>query len=256
MRAVRLAAIGALVLGSAALVTPALSASADTPPYTAVTTTAPILGSFGINARPVLQTGSAVTVLAGSTSSRITFNINSGAISLTPNGAFSVGTSVVYTTPGLGAYLDLSIWGTPCVSNASMNVLQADSSGGNLTDFAADISLTCSPGAIPLQMSLRWNSSIAYDADSLDQNGWNFGAQAAGAPGWAHTFTMTNTGTSAETVSSVSIPSGGSEYQAPTTTCIASSPLAPGASCTFTITPKPAALVGTAPTTPEIAYPG
>lgn len=255
MRGLRFAVLVAIMLAGGLLVVPLLPASADAPPYTAVATTGPVTGTYGHGSSSIHQSGAAVTVGASTTSSPISFSWTGGSISLTPSGPFAVGAFSANTSPGSGAYLNLSSFGPPCTTFVSGNVLQADSSGGNLTDFAADISLYCTSNEIPIRISLRWNSTQSYESNSVDYNGWNFGSEAIGVNGWSHTFTVTNTSPTAETFQSVSIPGViAQQFLAPTSTCISGGPIAPGATCTVTVTPKPKGQPSFTPGTSVSAY--
>jgi hypothetical protein len=85
---------------------------------------------------------------------------------------------------------------------------------------------------------LRLRSAQSTPAVSLSSNSLTFNSQVQGTTSAAQTITLTSTGTSSLTVSSIT-PAG--DY-AETNNCISSSPLAPSAACTISVTFTPSGL--------------
>ena len=120
----------------------------------------------------------------------------------------------------------------------SLAELVTDGSG-NITAFAADLTNISCGGGAGFDASVRFNSSVNYDAVSASPRTWNFGDQFVKTAGIAKMFSFTNTGVDPVTFGTPLLHGNIAAYQITTTSPSCASAVPAGGSCQITITPDP-----------------
>ncbi|HQR10215.1 MAG TPA: choice-of-anchor D domain-containing protein [Casimicrobiaceae bacterium] len=131
---------------------------------------------------------------------------------------FAVGGSTCSGSIAAGASCSFNVTFTPSAAGARAASITIASTG------------TGSPQAIPLSGT---GSSVATPGALSVPGAYSFGAQTIGAAGSPHAFTLVNTGGTAVTVSAVNSDNS-AEFPISSSSC--SGNVAPGASCSFSVT--------------------
>lgn len=244
------AALAVFGLSGAALVLPfAATAAAVDPVYTAFTADSQPGDPVGAGQVAAFAAPGA-TVAGSGTAASVTVTATDGANSwqavLTPptGGALAAANyPTERTATASKAGLDVSRDGTSCAtSTGAVTVYDVTfDGGGNLATLTAKYRQTCAGATGALYGELRYNSATPYAALGVTLAAHDFGPVVLGRTSASTQVTMTNPGTTSQTVTLTLIGAQPADFGVVTENCT-TGPIAPGASCTASLLPvRPAA---------------
>ncbi len=178
---------------------------------------------------------SATSLAFGTQSVGTTSTALTATLSNTGNAALSI-TSVALTGTNASDFAQTNTCGSSvaAAANCTITVTFKPSASGSRT---ASVSITDNASGSPQTVSLSGTGTAGVI--SLSATSLAFGNQPVGTPGTAQTLTLSNTGSTALSITSVALTGTNASDFAQTKTC--GSSVAAGSNCTISVTFKPSA---------------